>query len=213
MTPPAGGGWTCTNTTNGVVSVAINAGGSGYATAPTVTFGGPGTGAAGFATVSGGAVISVTITNPGSGYTSAPTITFGGPGTLASATATTGNAETCTTSNVINAGASSGNFTFVVKVDPSVADGSTITDNVRVTTGNDTVTSNNPNSASTTVQRRIDAQTAKTDNAFDATYGAHFLFPGNPPTPQAMAWPPRPGDPPPPLNETSSLRCSRCRRW
>ena len=51
--------------------------GSGYTSAPTVTFGAaPGAGitAAGTAALR---VASVTITNRGSGYTSAPTVTFG----------------------------------------------------------------------------------------------------------------------------------------
>lgn len=68
-------------------SVAIGAGGTGYTTAPTVSFaGGGGTGMAGTATVSGGAVTSVILTNLGQGYTSAPTVSFGGPGTGATAT-------------------------------------------------------------------------------------------------------------------------------
>lgn len=72
-------------------TVAITAGGSGYTTAPSVTFNTPpgGVAAIGTAAVSGGAVISVTISSPGSGYSVAnpPVITFGGPGTLAAATA------------------------------------------------------------------------------------------------------------------------------
>lgn len=84
-----------------VASVTIGAGGTGYTTAPTVTFSAAPAGgvtATGTATVSGGAVTGVTITNPGSGYVSAPTISFGGPGTSATATAvlsaTTTNAGT-----------------------------------------------------------------------------------------------------------------------
>jgi uncharacterized repeat protein (TIGR01451 family)/fimbrial isopeptide formation D2 family protein len=188
MTAPAGGGWACSNTSNGVISVAVTAGGSGYAAAPTVTFtGGGGAGAAAFATISGGVVTAVTVTNPGSGYLSNPTVVFSSG--AAAATASRGNAETCTTSNVITAGSSSGNFTFVVKVDGSVADGSSITDNVRVTTGNDTNTSNNFNSAVTTVNRTIDIQMGETDNASVSPYGAHFIYPGNNPTaPQPLTW-------------------------
>lgn len=80
--------------TNGVASVAVTAGGSGYTSAPTVAFsGGGGSGAEGTAVLGSGAdagkVVSVTITNPGSGYTSAPTVAFsGGAGTGATATAT-----------------------------------------------------------------------------------------------------------------------------
>lgn len=78
--------------TPGVSTVSVTTGGSGYTTAPTVTFagGGGGTGATGFATIDGdGKVTGVTITNAGSGYGSAPTIQFtGGGGTGAVATAT-----------------------------------------------------------------------------------------------------------------------------
>ena len=76
--------------TNSVASATVTAGGSGYTSAPTVTFAAPGAGitATGTATISGDAVTAVTITNPGNGYTSAPTITFsGGGGTSAAATA------------------------------------------------------------------------------------------------------------------------------
>ena len=60
--------------------------GSGYSTAPTVTFGAPPSGpnalqATGFAVLSSnGSVRSIQITNPGSGYTSEPTIIFSGGG-------------------------------------------------------------------------------------------------------------------------------------
>ena len=75
-------------------TVTVSAGGSGYTSAPTVTFSAPtGTGqtelATGTATVSGGAVTKITLTNKGKGYTSAPTITLsGGGGSSATATAT-----------------------------------------------------------------------------------------------------------------------------
>jgi hypothetical protein len=75
--------------TPGVASITVTNGGTGYTTAPTVTFtGGGGTGAAGFATIdSDGKVASVTITSAGSGYSSAPGISFtGGGGTGATAT-------------------------------------------------------------------------------------------------------------------------------
>ncbi len=74
---------------NAVTGANMTAGGSGYTQAPIVNFGGPGTGAAGFATIAGGMVTAVTITNSGTGYTSAPTVTFvGGGGSGATATAT-----------------------------------------------------------------------------------------------------------------------------
>ena len=72
-----------------VQSIEVTAGGTGYASAPTVTFtGGGGSGAAATATVNAGAVTAITVTNRGSGYTSPPTIGFtGGGGSGATATA------------------------------------------------------------------------------------------------------------------------------
>jgi len=68
-------------------SITITNGGTGYTSAPTVTFsGGGGSGATGVANLTAGAVSSITITSTGSGYTSAPTITLtGGGGTGAQA--------------------------------------------------------------------------------------------------------------------------------
>lgn len=78
-----------TKTGSFVTQITVTAGGSGYTSAPTVTFtGGGGSGATATATISGGAVTSITITNAGTGYTSAPTIGFtGGAGSGATATA------------------------------------------------------------------------------------------------------------------------------
>lgn len=72
-----------------VSSITVNAGGSGYTSAPSVSFsGGGGSGATAAATVAGGAVTGITVTAGGSGYTSAPAVTLtGGGGTGASATA------------------------------------------------------------------------------------------------------------------------------
>ncbi|MFO1451668.1 MAG: Ig-like domain-containing protein [Opitutaceae bacterium] len=75
----------------GVVStIAVNVGGTGYTTAPSVVLsGGGGFGATAVATLSGTAVGSITITNPGTGYFSAPKVTLvGGGGVGATATAT-----------------------------------------------------------------------------------------------------------------------------
>lgn len=81
----------------GVKDVTITDGGSGYTTAPTVTFtGGGGSGAVATATIAGGKVTGLVFPGDsvlgkkiGSGYTTAPTITFtGGGGTGAVATAT-----------------------------------------------------------------------------------------------------------------------------
>lgn len=81
---------------SGVVSSAtVTAGGTGYTSAPTVTFSAPqvsgGVTAAGTAVIGFG-IASTSISSGGSGYTSAPTVTFSAPqltgGTTATATAT-----------------------------------------------------------------------------------------------------------------------------
>ncbi len=69
---------------SGVVErIDVVAGGSGYTSAPTLTFtGGGGSGASvSTTTVSGGALTSTMVPARGSGYTSEPTVTVGGPGT------------------------------------------------------------------------------------------------------------------------------------
>jgi hypothetical protein len=75
----------------GVASVTIGAGGSGYASPPTVTFGAPTAGgrtAKGTATINAGAVTGVVISDPGTGYLTPPSVGFsGGGGTGASGTA------------------------------------------------------------------------------------------------------------------------------
>lgn len=79
-----------TTLTNGQIQeITVTAGGSGYTSAPTVSFsGGGGSGAAATASISGGAVSVITITNRGTGYTSAPAVAFsGGGGSGATATA------------------------------------------------------------------------------------------------------------------------------
>lgn len=77
----------------GVASIAVDSGGSGYTSAPTVELTGDGFGAEAEATVEGGAVTAITVTKPGYGYTTAPTVGLtGGEGTGASATATLSSA-------------------------------------------------------------------------------------------------------------------------
>lgn len=91
-----GGSGATAHAVGAVTSVTLTAVGSGYTSAPTVTFsGGGGTGAAGFAVMNtgfdAGQVLSITITNPGSGYTTAPAVTLtGGGGSGATATASLG---------------------------------------------------------------------------------------------------------------------------
>lgn len=60
--------------TEGVQSVAVTGGGTGYTSASVLTFsGGGGTGAAGIPIVVGGAVVAIFITAPGTGYSTDPT--------------------------------------------------------------------------------------------------------------------------------------------
>ncbi len=74
--------------TNGIASVSVTAGGSGYVSAPTVTVDGPGTGAVLVAHLTAGAVTSVTVSTAGSGYDNTTTLSFsGGSGSGAAATA------------------------------------------------------------------------------------------------------------------------------
>ncbi|CAM2877523.1 beta strand repeat-containing protein [Rariglobus hedericola] len=68
---------------NGVGSIAVANGGSGFVGAPLVSItGGGGTGATGYAVMNaaGTEVVSIVVTSSGSGYTSAPTITLVGGG-------------------------------------------------------------------------------------------------------------------------------------
>lgn len=74
-----------------VSGVNLTNGGSGYTSAPTVTFSAPSSGetATGYATINNGVVTGIILTYGGSGYTSAPTVTLSAPtsGTTATATA------------------------------------------------------------------------------------------------------------------------------
>jgi len=81
---------------NGVLSLAVSAGGTVSATADyslvalTIT-GGGGTGAAGYAVVKGGTAVKGIITNPGSGYATAPTVSTTGWDVEATFTPTRGS--------------------------------------------------------------------------------------------------------------------------
>lgn len=71
---------TATLTSGAVSSVTVTSGGSGYSSAPAVTFsGGAGTGAAATAVVTGGVVSAITVTAGGTGYTTAPTVAIAAP--------------------------------------------------------------------------------------------------------------------------------------
>jgi hypothetical protein len=98
-----------TSPAGALTSVLVTAGGSGYTSAPTVTFSG-GTGAAGTAIVNpaNGTVTGIAITNYGSGYTSGPTVTLtGGGGSGAAAVAAVGTV-TGTNTEYINPAPMSG---------------------------------------------------------------------------------------------------------
>jgi hypothetical protein len=72
-----------------VFSVTVTNGGSGYgAQPPSLTFGGPGSGAVAYANLTNGVVTSVTISVTGTGYSSAPVITIAAPTALVPATTT-----------------------------------------------------------------------------------------------------------------------------
>ena len=75
-----------------VQALTIQSGGTGYATAPTVTIAAPGTTggkqATATCTISGGVVNTVTITYAGSGYTTNPIVTLTGGGFTTAATIT-----------------------------------------------------------------------------------------------------------------------------
>jgi hypothetical protein len=89
---------TATIAQSSVTGVKVTVGGSGYATAPTVTItGGGGTGAAASATVVAGVVTGITVTDQGSGYTGPVTVKLeGGGGTGAVASALVGGVSTPT---------------------------------------------------------------------------------------------------------------------
>ena len=72
----------------GVLSIAVDAGGTGYTAATVAITGGGGEGATATATVSSGAVASIEVTAAGSGFVTVPTVTISGNGNGAMATAT-----------------------------------------------------------------------------------------------------------------------------
>jgi phage tail sheath protein FI len=79
-------GYTHQRSTNGILSIAVNAQGAGYTTAPAVTISAPAAGGKQATAVAvlgtgdnAGKVVSVTITDPGSNYTTNPTVTLAAP--------------------------------------------------------------------------------------------------------------------------------------
>ena len=77
-----------------IKSIYVSNGGTGYATAPTITFtGGGGSGAAATAYVSGGVITRIVVTSAGSNYSSAPTVVItsaSGTGAVATANLSAG---------------------------------------------------------------------------------------------------------------------------
>jgi phage tail sheath protein FI len=107
--------------TGTVTAAGVATAGTGYSTAPTITFSAPsdagGVTATGTVTVASGAITAITITNPGSGYASSPTITIsggGGSGGALTATATVGgvkiNNENIYTTTYANGAGTFGEF-------------------------------------------------------------------------------------------------------
>jgi len=101
-----------------VFTEAGNSYGSGYTSAPSVSFtGGGGSGATATATVFGGSINNVEITNPGFGYTSAPTVVFtGGGGSGANGTATVAKLVTYTATTTYSSPSASASAQLVTNV-------------------------------------------------------------------------------------------------
>jgi hypothetical protein len=78
----------------GVTSVSVDTPGSGYTSAPAISFTASdlGRGATAHSTSDGSAVTGIIVDNPGTGYVVAPTVVITGAGTLAAGTATIGTA-------------------------------------------------------------------------------------------------------------------------
>lgn len=86
-------GYTSQQSPDGLASITVTEGGSGYTAATTVTIsGGGGSGATAFPVIEDGVITAIIIDNPGDGYTTPPTVTIEdtGGGDLATATATVG---------------------------------------------------------------------------------------------------------------------------
>lgn len=70
---------TATADAGGIAGIAVDNGGAGYQSAPTITITGTGTGATATATVVNGIVTAISVTTPGTGYTGTPTVTIADP--------------------------------------------------------------------------------------------------------------------------------------
>lgn len=74
----------------GVQTITIDAGGTGYTAATVAISAGGGIGATAEAVITGGVITAIKVTRAGTGYTGTPTVTITGDGTGAAATATVG---------------------------------------------------------------------------------------------------------------------------
>ena len=125
-----------------VASVTITNGGSGYSTAPTLTFAGGGaiTQAIATCTITGGVITGVTLISPGYGYTSTPTITLSNVlnGAQLSAVIT----ATVTVQTVAQSGANTVQATLQYTTDPGTSGNAT-----SVSSGSAVMTSSSINSS------------------------------------------------------------------
>ena len=88
-----------------VQKILITNPGSGYITAPQITFvGGGGSGAEATVTIGDGIIGPITVTEPGSGYLTQPTITFTGISTVSAAATAVLSNGTVSSIQIINAG-------------------------------------------------------------------------------------------------------------
>jgi len=124
-----------------VASVTITNGGTGYTTAPTITFSGGGgtTQAIATCTVAGGVINSVTLISPGYGYTSTPTITLSQ--VLNGAILTAVITSTVTVSQVAQAGSNTVTATLQYPTDPGTSGNATAVSNNTATMTASTINS------------------------------------------------------------------------
>jgi hypothetical protein len=108
-----------------VASVTITNGGSGYSTAPTLTFSGGGatTQAIATCTIQGGVITGVVLVSPGYGYTSAPTVTLSN--VLNGAQLTAVITSTVTVQTVAQAGSNTTQATLQYTTDPGTSGNAT----------------------------------------------------------------------------------------
>ncbi|HKS22733.1 MAG TPA: C25 family cysteine peptidase [Thermoanaerobaculia bacterium] len=103
-TVAATGTATTGQTSGGLLNIAINNGGAGYSSAPTVTIAGCSVAPTATATLTGGVVTGITITSAGAGCPANPTISFSGGTPTTAATATGYGGERVVFVNVTNGG-------------------------------------------------------------------------------------------------------------